>query len=225
MNSKIKNYVEVLFTDIPSTRKSQELKEEILSNLNEHFEEHLREGKSENQAYTEALGDLGDIDELLKDLAPEQEIKEKLDVYRKRRARNTSIAVMLYIAGAIALIAPAGIASVFQLGNEDKFGIIGFIVLLVFVAIATGILIYTKMSVPQDVEPFLKQKPNEPVIDTSTKKGRFLAAFMKLYWTLITIIYLVVSFTTGEWGLTWLIWLIASAIKHAIFLIADVEER
>ncbi len=79
MNSKIKNYVEVLFTDIPSTRKSQELKEEILSNLNEHFEEHLREGKSENQAYTEALGDLGDIDELLKDLAPEQEIKEKLD--------------------------------------------------------------------------------------------------------------------------------------------------
>ena len=43
-----------------------ELKEEILSNLNEHFEEHISEGKGENQAYTEALGDLGDIDDSAK---------------------------------------------------------------------------------------------------------------------------------------------------------------
>ena len=70
MNSKIKNYVDVLFNDIPMTRKAAELKEEILSTLNEHFEAHLAEGKSENQAYTEALSDMGDIDELLESLTP-----------------------------------------------------------------------------------------------------------------------------------------------------------
>lgn len=30
MSKKIRNYVEVLFSDIPRTKKSQELKEEIL---------------------------------------------------------------------------------------------------------------------------------------------------------------------------------------------------
>ena len=50
MNQKIKNYVDVLFDDIPNSRKAIELKEEILSNLNEHFEAHIAEGKSKNQA-------------------------------------------------------------------------------------------------------------------------------------------------------------------------------
>ena len=78
MNSKIKNYVDVLFNDVPKTRKAVELKEEILADLNEHFEAHIAQGKSENQAYTEALADLGDIDELLSSLAPERELKPKI---------------------------------------------------------------------------------------------------------------------------------------------------
>ena len=104
MNSKIKNYVDVLFRDLPNSRKAMELKEEILSTLNDHFEAHVAEGKSENQAYTEALYDLGDVDELLAKLAPEKELKAKIDDYRKKSARNTAIAVMLYFFGALALI-------------------------------------------------------------------------------------------------------------------------
>ena len=46
MNTKIKNYVDVLFNDVPTTRKAQELKEEILADLNEHYASHIAEGKS-----------------------------------------------------------------------------------------------------------------------------------------------------------------------------------
>ena len=45
MNRKIKNYVDVLFNDVPKTIKAAELKEEILADLNEHFEAHISEGK------------------------------------------------------------------------------------------------------------------------------------------------------------------------------------
>ena len=85
MNTKIKNYVDVLFNDVSKTRKAQELKEEILADLNEHYASHIAEGKSENQAYTDALADLGDIDELLASLAPERELKPKIDAYRVKR--------------------------------------------------------------------------------------------------------------------------------------------
>ena len=59
MNTKIRNYVDVLFSDAPRSKKAQELKQEILASLNEHFEEYIAQGKSENQAYSQAVADLG----------------------------------------------------------------------------------------------------------------------------------------------------------------------
>ncbi|MBQ7167911.1 MAG: hypothetical protein IJR93_13310 [Treponema sp.] len=222
MNGKIKNYVDVLFNDVPMTRKAAELKEEILSTMNEHFEAHIDEGKSENQAYTESLADMGDIDTLLESLAPERELKPRIEEYRQKKAKNTAIAVMLYIIGVVAQCAPPAICAVFEHGNEDKAGVIGFICMLLFVAAATGLLIYTKMSVPQDVEPYLVKKKEK--FDTSTERGRRLSAMSKLYWMIVTIVYLGISFWTMAWYITWLIWLIASALWQAIMLFSGDKE-
>ncbi|MBQ6566858.1 MAG: hypothetical protein IJL80_07360 [Treponema sp.] len=222
MNGKIKNYVDVLFNDVPMTRKAAELKEEILSTMSEHFEAHIAEGKSENQAYTEALADMGDIDTLLESLAPERELKPRIEEYRQKKAKNTAIAVMLYIIGVVAQCAPPAICAVFEHGNEDKAGVIGFICMLLFAAVATGLLIYTKMSVPQDVEPYLVKKKEK--FDTSTERGRRLSAMSKLYWMVVTVIYLGISFWTMAWYITWLIWLIASALWQAILLFSGDKE-
>lgn len=226
MNSKIKNYVDVLFKDIPNTKKAQELKEEILSNLNDHFEEHLSQGKSENQAYTEALGDLGDIDELLKDLEPEEKLKEKIDNYRRTRAKNTSIAVTLYILSVVSVILFGGIPSITGKGNEGIGGLIGIIIMFILIAAATGLIIYTHMNIPQDVEQYISHERRNGLgqYNGNNKTLRTLAAFMKLYWMIVLIIYLFVSFSTGRWAWTWLIWLIASALKQAIFIFLDTND-
>lgn len=224
MNSKIKNYVDVLFNDVPKTRKAQELKEEILADLSEHFESHIAEGKSENQAYTEALSDLGDIDELLASITPEQELKPKIDEYRIKKARNTSIAVMLFIVGIIFLCSLPASCAVFNVWNAAKAAILGFTLMMICIALGTGLLIYTKMSVPQDVEPFLAHSSR---VDFSSKSEStpFWQAFFKLYWLIITIIYLLVSFSTGDWHITWIIWLIASAVRYAIILFAGLNPK
>ena len=224
MNRKIKNYVDVLFNDVPKTRKAAELKEEILADLNEHFEAHIAEGKSENQAYTEALGDMGDIDELLSTLTPERELKPRIDEYRRKKAQNTSIAVMLYIFGVILLCALPAISNIFGIWDEDKAGILGFILMLLCVAFATGLLIYTKMSVPQDVEPFLTKKA-QPDFSCKEENAPFWTSFFKLYWLVVTIIYLFISFTSGQWHITWLIWLIGAAVKQAIIIFAGINPK
>lgn len=223
MNSKIKNYVDVLFNDVPMSRKAVELKEEVLSNLNEHFEAHLTEGKSENQAYTEALADMGDIDALLESLAPERELKPRIEAYRQKRAKNIAIAVMLYIIGALVLCAPPAICSVFSIGSEEKAGVIGFCLMLLFVAAATGLIVYTNMSVPQDVEPYLEHKKKD--FNTSTPKGRLWASISKIYWLLVTVVYLGLSFATARWEVTWLTWLIAAAAWQAILLFAGAKDN
>ena len=105
MNSKIKNYVEVLFADVPRTKRAAELKEEILSNLNDRFEDQIREGKSKNEAYGAAVASMGDIDALLAEVTPSEDFKKEADYYRRRKAKFISIGVALYILGALALIA------------------------------------------------------------------------------------------------------------------------
>ena len=47
MNERIKNYVDLLFSKIPASNKSIELKEEILTNMNDRMQDYLEEGKSE----------------------------------------------------------------------------------------------------------------------------------------------------------------------------------
>ena len=225
MNSKITNYVDVLFKGIPNTKKAQELKEEILSNMNEHFEAHLAEGKSENKAYTDSLADLGDIDELLKDLEPEQELKGKIDEYRKIRARNTSISVMLYILAVVFVIGFGGISSLWGIGDADKMGLIGVICMFLCIAAATGLMIYTHMSMPQDVSQYIERCNNSKQTAVSGKYSKLLESFMKLYWVIILAIYLGISFSTNAWHLTWLIWVIGSALKNAIYSFFSEEEK
>ena len=59
----------------------------------------------------------------------------------------------------------------------------------------------------------------------SNKNLRKLAAFMKLYWSIVIIIYLGVSFYTGRWGITWIIWLIAVAVKNALYVFFETSDE
>ncbi|MBR6079700.1 MAG: hypothetical protein IKP60_06065 [Treponema sp.] len=226
MDSKIKNYVDVLFKDVPKTKKAMELKEEILSTLNEHFEAHIAEGKSENQAYTDSLADLGDVDELLKSLEPEMDLKIKIDEYRKKRAKYTSISVVLYVLGLVCLIGLPGITSVFGLGNEDKTGIIGLILMFVFAAVGTAFIVYVNMSAPQDVKDYLTKNDSAESSGRGHRRGnRTVDSFMPIYWTLVLVVYMFVSFKTGAWYISWLIWVIGYAVKEAIYAFTGKNEK
>lgn len=51
-----------------------------------------------------------------------------------------------------------------------------------------------------------------------------LAAFMSIYWTLVSCLYICVSFLTFKWGLTWIIFIVGGLIKKAIEETKGVRE-
>ena len=210
MNSKIKNYVEGLFSDVPRSNKSNKLKEEILSNMSERFEGYIRDGKTENQSYSLAVSSLGHIDEILADVMPNDEFLQQAYYFRNRNAINTSISVSMYIVGAAILIGMAGLGQI--LGNPGTYAVIGLLVLLLIVAISTGIIIYSAMSTPQEFKDYNKKAKLEPE-HLNTKGSDLLKNIMSVYWTIITVIYLGISFTTGLWAITWIIWVLASVFE------------
>lgn len=210
MNSKIKNHVEILFIEIPKTIKSVELKEEILSNMNERFEDYLSNGKDEQEAYKLTINSFGNMDEILEEVMPDDNFLNNVEFYRERNAKLTAIAIAIYILSPIPLFS----MSIFEsMEIMDILAIIGLNIFLVLVAIATAVIIYCDKSTPLEYSSYLKQTKNSSLYDVEHEnllKDRKFQEINKVYWLLILSLYLIISFVTGLWGTTWIIWIIGT---------------
>lgn len=190
--------------------------------MSERYNDYIHEGKTENQAYSLVISNLGDVDEMLAGVIPDAEFKQEAHFYRKRNARNTAISVAMYIIGTIFLIGFGGLSDF--LGSEDYYSIFGLIILLLFVVIATGLLIYTKQSTPPEYREYDEHTEREHKLYAS-KHGRILKSILSVYWTFITVVYLAVSFLTMQWHITWMIWLLAVVFSGIIKTIFEMRQE
>lgn len=204
MESKIRIYVEDLFAGTAPSRKAVELKEEMIQNLTEKYNDLISEGKTPEAAYNIAIAGIGDVSFLLKDLEKDTVRPEVVEAARRRTAMLTAIAIMLYIVSVIPVILFAAV-----LGNP----ITGVILMFVIIAAATGLLIYNGMTKP-------KYYKNDTMVEefkewqTGNQDERALRkAIHSALWTITVAIYLVVSMLTHMWHITWLIFIVAVAIE------------
>ena len=220
MNAKIESYINSLFLEIPRTKKAMELRDELMSNMDERYEDYLREGKNESQAYSLTVASMGDIDELIAEVMPDENFKKEAQHYRTRNARNIAMAVAMYILGGAVVVG----SSIFDV---DNIMIMSVVCLLVLAAIATAIIIYTNMSTPVAYKDFDSYELKEREFD-STPLGQVAKLVLSIYWSIVTIIYLAISFITFSWHITWIIWPIAgilSGIIHTIFQLRQAYDK
>lgn len=218
MNDKIRISVNELFTEAPNTKKSNDLKDEIISNANDKYNDLINEGKTEKEAYDSVIEEIGDVDELIKELVEENPInRQKLDETRKKTALTVSISVGLYILSLISVIV------------LDELQMPDFIVVSTFFVIAgisTCLLIYYFMSKPKYskyedtmVEEFKEWKGKKD------NNKEIKKAINSILWTLTVIIYLLISFIFGIWYISWIIFLIAVLVENIITLIFKLGEN
>lgn len=69
MKDKIKSVITDLFENAPKTQEVEELKEEMISNAEEKYEDLVQRGFTEEQSYTMVMGSIGDIQELIAEIA------------------------------------------------------------------------------------------------------------------------------------------------------------
>ena len=202
MNEKLRNYIDTLFANAPTTVRAVELKEEMFQNLTDKYNDLIAQGKSEESAFNIAVASIGDVDSLIAGLSGKGTSVES-EKSRRRSALITAIAVALYITCPVPVIV---------LGSN-----FGIMLLFVFVALATGLLIYNSVTrekyVKADdtmVEEFKEWKQN------SRKKDQAVGAIIGSMWLIAVCVYMVVSFATGAWHITWIIFLIAAAVSSII---------
>ncbi len=217
MNQKLEKYVEELFNHAPKTKKVQELKEEILANLYDKYHDLIKSGRDENEAYNAAISGIGDVDELIQTLNDNDVMNQALSQEeQKRSALLIAIAVMLYIMSPVPIILSGGL---------PIFGEIGLMMMFVFVAIATGILIYNANSKPK------YHKVNETIVEEfkewkshNKQIAKVKNSIISAMWAIIVALYFILSFAFGIWAYSWIIFIIGVAIDRIIKAYFELKE-
>jgi len=215
MVAKIRAYIERAFADAPRTRKSVELQEELISNMLEKFNDLLREGKTEEEAYNAVIAGRGDIEELVDGLRERQTLHHPTPEERRRSALLVSVAVGLYILGPVALIGLSALRN----------PILGLCIMLTLVAAATGLLVYNAAVRPKyarEEETFVEEF-KEWKSGREREKG-IINSFSAAFSLIVVAIYLWVSFQYQIWSYSWIIFIVAAAIRNIAMAVYRMRE-
>ena len=210
MREQLIQYVELLFAGAPD---SNEIKQEILQNTLDRFDDLVAQGKSPEAAYRLAISGIGDINEIL---GSEPKTTANYDAYYSKNAatdedgekkKKRAVAIALYITCVIPVIALS------NLGN----GGLGVCLMLLMIGAATALMIMTADKDEED-------EKNEKSLAVQTPQQKLKNSIEKFIGAIGLAIYLVISFVTGAWHITWLIFPIEGCIKGLINAVIDLKE-
>lgn len=228
MQNKLRNYIEGLFENAPSNRKTVELKEEMLENMEEKYADLIGEGKSPEAAFNIVVAGIGDVGALLKQLQDEPLSETQLATqqqYKQKSALRIAAAVMLFILSVLPLV-------IFTELELDFADVVGVPILFITVAIGVGLLIYNSMVKPQFIKDKEESDEDESIIDEflefkeeSREHKKMRGALSTALWSLITVIYFIVSFATMAWHLTWLIFIVGCGIEALLTLFLSIAHN
>lgn len=227
MNEKIKKHLDELFADAPKTRKAMELKEEMLRNSMDKYQDLLSEGYSEEDAYKNVIGSIGDVTELFEDLE-EKNLLNLSEADRRKKAVITSVAVGLYIfAGVVLLASSTFIGDMFGVPRNIDFDTLGLLLAAIVCIAPTCMLVYAANMYPS----YQKKKETTYVEDykesrhVSNRDKAVRSSISTIIWTLVIIIYFIFSFSTGAWHISWVIFLMGGCVEAICSLIYSLRRR
>ena len=207
MKEQLRQYVELLFAGAPD---SEEIKQEILQNTLDRYDDLIAQGKVPEAAYRLAITGIGDINEILgsgQSAPPYQDQPAKEQQEDPQRKKDRAFAIGMYIASPIPLfiLSELGVAT------------LGLCMTLLLVAAAT-VLIIRSRNPAADAEPHpAQQEPSSP-------RQELRKSIKSLIGIVTLVIYLVVSFVTGAWYITWLIFPLSGAVQGLVKAILDLKE-
>lgn len=211
MREQLIQYVNLLFAGNIGV---EDIKQEILQNTLDRFDDLIAQGKTEEAAYRLAISGIGDINEIL------GEADAPAPLFPAAQVRNESVnsseptinRIVRAIAIGLYIISLAPVIILDQFG----FGEFGFIGTLMIVAAATVLLLI-----------FRKENHDEATVHQAapeTPENELKKSIQKLVNVVGLIIYLIVSFATGAWFITWVIFPLMAAVNSIISACIDLKE-
>lgn len=206
MREQLTQYVQLLFA---GTENTDEIRQEILQNTLDRYDDLIDQGKSPEAAYRLAISGIGDINEIIGNnvstVQPQSRTEEKaFSITPVWKKVLRAIAICTYI------ISPIPLFVLSELGM-DTIGLCGT---LGIIAVATAMIVLTGGKGSKASESHEVHKP----------ESELQKAIGSIIGILGLCIYLAISFATGAWWITWLVFPIMGAVKGLVNACIDLKE-
>lgn len=218
MREKLKQYIDILFQRAALTIRNAELHEEILQNTLDRFDDLLREGKSEEEAYRITVDGVGDLSGLIELAQPSAFTAPLSDHpapvhpnYRPvRPAEDDASGAEEYSEYAAE---PSRSSRIPRRGAQAGVWLLTLVAYFL-VSFQTGAWYLTWVL-------FLLAPALCWLVSPEKTRGSAISAL----WLLAVAVYIFLSFQTGNWHLTWIVFLIAAAATGLVRAIYDYREE
>lgn len=214
MRDQLVQYVNLLFAGADG---AEEIKQEILQNTLDRYDDLIAQGKSEQAAYQLSISGIGDVQEILssRPAAPsyapskaqhpdDAAFDEQKEADSRKNKIVKAIAIGLLILSAIPVLI-----------LEDSIGVCAC---LAMVAVAVVVLIANGKETSEDT--------HEAVTSTEAKNRRSAInrGITGGIWAVGLCVYLLLSFHSGEWGTTWIIFPVLGCLCGLVDAIFDLNK-
>ena len=217
MREQLNQYVNLLFA---GAQDADEIRAEILQNTLDRYDDLIAQGKTPEAAYRLAISGIGDISEILDGVRvtnpvaaqnePTATRSHEEDTPEKRKMR--AIAIAMYILCPVPL---------FILGNLGV-GTLGLCLTIGLVAAATYVMVNYGKDDPEDAVETTAVRPHKA--ENNSPQDNLKKSIGSFVWAIGLAIYLILSFTTGAWFITWLVFPILGCIDGLVKAIFDLKE-
>lgn len=216
MNEQILQYVDSLFRDAPHKRGVSEIREELLSNMNDKYTDLIAQGRVPDEAFREVIAGIGDIQSLIAEVS-----EGPLGESRENRQK----ALFFYAAGGGLMI--AGIVLFFLLLGLNA-NVLATILSTALMALGVASFIYG--SGLKQPEPY--QKEDDSFVEEYKQKysrpsrnTRLRSAATGLLWITVVLAYFLISFLSDRWGNTWVLFLVGVVLQQVVNSIFSDNKR
>ena len=215
MRNELIQYVQLLFAGLPD---SEDMKQEILQNTLDRYDDLIGQGKSPEAAYRLAISGIGDVNELLSTIPNNKQTSDTLthadpvtqdeDTPRKRMLRTVAIA--LYILCIIPLI----------LLSEIGLDTLGLCATLSIVAVATVAILLGRKNDPDEEHI----PSNVRYVKNTSPLHSLKKSLANLIWAVGVAVYFILSFITNAWYITWVLFPIIGCVEGLVNACLDLKE-
>ncbi len=224
MNERIRKHINLIFESAPKTRKAMDLKEEMIQNSNEKYQDLISQGYEEEDAFQNVVASIGDVTELFSDLK-DKDIYHMSEADRRKKALLTAIAIGLYIFSGVVFFGCAMMdTSIDPMGFD--LSIFGLVLAAAICIVPTCMLVYAAKMYPE-----YQKKDNSMVEEykeikcSNTKEKAVKEAVSGIIWSLVLTAYFIISFISMAWYITWVIFLIGACIQAVAGLIFSLRRN
>lgn len=218
MREQLIQYVNLLFAGNDGV---EDIKQEILQNTLDRYDDLVSRGRTPEEAYRQAITGIGDVNEIINGKADFAE-ENRPPVYAPVPEFDSTAAAVSRLMRALAIflyiVSPVPLFLFSRLGWDE----VGLCCLLIIVGIATALLLLFK-------SPKAKEQHQEYIEYTdrprnSGSQRELKKSVGKLISTVGLVLYFIISFSTGAWFITWLIFPIIGAVKGVVNSCIDLRE-